>query len=123
MIRRPPRSTLFPYTTLFRSEHARGSPLAPESEDGQEREHRGEEVAVRRRDGERGGQGRPDDRRDQEHQAHVAKRVEKEQGCQRGAEGQRRPAWRDVPAGDEAVGGETEEELEAEGLKGGHGSP
>src|SRR2546421_8800055 len=23
MIRRPPRSTLFPYTTLFRSEHAR----------------------------------------------------------------------------------------------------
>src|SRR3989337_3710760 len=24
MIRRPPRSTLFPYTTLFRSEHARG---------------------------------------------------------------------------------------------------
>src|SRR2546430_5181698 len=26
MIRRPPRSTLFPYTTLFRSAHARGSP-------------------------------------------------------------------------------------------------
>src|SRR3989442_4534038 len=28
MIRRPPRSTLFPYTTLFRSDHARppGSP-------------------------------------------------------------------------------------------------
>src|SRR3712207_7897510 len=24
MIRRPPRSTLFPYTTLFRSRHARG---------------------------------------------------------------------------------------------------
>src|SRR5437667_5439829 len=24
MIRRPPRSTLFPYTTLFRSEHAHG---------------------------------------------------------------------------------------------------
>src|SRR2546430_9437120 len=24
MIRRPPRSTLFPYTTLFRSEHALG---------------------------------------------------------------------------------------------------
>src|SRR3712207_7481371 len=24
MIRRPPRSTLFPYTTLFRSEHADG---------------------------------------------------------------------------------------------------
>src|SRR3989442_14610596 len=26
MIRRPPRSTLFPYTTLFRSEALRGSP-------------------------------------------------------------------------------------------------
>src|SRR3712207_7397658 len=26
MIRRPPRSTLFPYTTLFRSEEDRGSP-------------------------------------------------------------------------------------------------
>src|ERR1043165_7591240 len=25
MIRRPPRSTLFPYTTLFRSKHANGS--------------------------------------------------------------------------------------------------
>src|SRR2546430_9042238 len=25
MIRRPPRSTLFPYTTLFRSHHARGA--------------------------------------------------------------------------------------------------
>src|SRR2546429_5341754 len=29
MIRRPPRSTLFPYTTLFRSRHWRG-PLAPQ---------------------------------------------------------------------------------------------
>src|SRR2546430_7244982 len=26
MIRRPPRSTLFPYTTLFRSHHVRGRP-------------------------------------------------------------------------------------------------
>src|SRR3712207_6945501 len=26
MIRRPPRSTLFPYTTLFRSEHVRRNP-------------------------------------------------------------------------------------------------
>src|SRR5689334_23862053 len=26
MIRRPPRSTLFPYTTLFRSEHRRSAP-------------------------------------------------------------------------------------------------
>src|SRR5256885_16957034 len=28
MIRRPPRSTLFPYTTLFRSLHHLGDPLA-----------------------------------------------------------------------------------------------
>src|SRR5258708_10071782 len=27
MIRRPPRSTLFPYTTLFRSLHSRGIPV------------------------------------------------------------------------------------------------
>src|SRR3712207_7155022 len=27
MIRRPPRSTLFPYTTLFRSDHAADQPL------------------------------------------------------------------------------------------------
>src|SRR3712207_7056716 len=27
MIRRPPRSTLFPYTTLFRSEHVAGAAL------------------------------------------------------------------------------------------------
>src|SRR2546430_12795975 len=27
MIRRPPRSTLFPYTTLFRSGHASGVPV------------------------------------------------------------------------------------------------
>src|SRR3712207_6863371 len=29
MIRRPPRSTLFPYTTLFRSHAARGRPGPP----------------------------------------------------------------------------------------------
>src|SRR3712207_8852072 len=33
MIRRPPRSTLFPYTTLFRSlHHGRGSPCRPGDE-------------------------------------------------------------------------------------------
>src|SRR3712207_8786314 len=41
MIRRPPRSTLFPYTTLFRSQAgrraSRGRPrLIPDSPDGQE---------------------------------------------------------------------------------------
>src|SRR5947199_1488520 len=30
MIRRPPRSTLFPYTTLFRSENREGIPRATE---------------------------------------------------------------------------------------------
>src|SRR3712207_7870768 len=30
MIRRPPRSTLFPYTTLFRSEHARDHAIGVE---------------------------------------------------------------------------------------------
>src|SRR5256885_5689277 len=30
MIRRPPRSTLFPYTTLFRSDLASGQLMAPE---------------------------------------------------------------------------------------------
>src|SRR3712207_8491504 len=34
MIRRPPRSTLFPYTTLFRSRH---------HDDGRDREHRVDE--------------------------------------------------------------------------------
>src|SRR3712207_7477564 len=30
MIRRPPRSTLFPYTPLFRSDHGAPCPAAPE---------------------------------------------------------------------------------------------
>src|SRR5258707_6253545 len=32
MIRRPPRSTLFPYTTLFRSHHPLQNSVAPEGE-------------------------------------------------------------------------------------------
>src|SRR2546425_13321327 len=44
MIRRPPRSTLFPYTTLFRSTHQIGERQEPdqggqEKQGGQEREH------------------------------------------------------------------------------------
>src|SRR2546430_11886797 len=31
MIRRPPRSTLFPYTTLFRSEHVAHDPVGEEA--------------------------------------------------------------------------------------------
>src|SRR5215216_2636082 len=34
MIRRPPRSTLFPYTTLFRSQPARRVPLQVDGPDG-----------------------------------------------------------------------------------------
>src|SRR2546425_12331059 len=34
MIRRPPRSTLFPYTTLFRSQRAVGAPHAARGGDG-----------------------------------------------------------------------------------------
>src|SRR3712207_8486988 len=40
MIRRPPRSTLFPYTTLFRSEAARPWPHGPpRADDGEVRGH------------------------------------------------------------------------------------
>src|SRR5256885_17128394 len=48
MIRRPPRSTLFPYTTLFRSPNMEGPPRRPV----------GGEVTRRR--GGRGGPARPD---------------------------------------------------------------
>src|SRR2546426_6513593 len=46
MIRRPPRSTLFPYTTLSRSSHERAASLAQEPprrcrRDGARREHLG----------------------------------------------------------------------------------
>src|SRR3712207_7063737 len=45
MIRRPPRSTLFPYTTLFRSEAERGQPRHVL---GQHRERRQEQAADQR---------------------------------------------------------------------------
>src|SRR5689334_24821452 len=62
MIRRPPRSTLFPYTTLFRSdveEHARGADQEPDRVQLRERQ-RVERVGDRdrreqRRAGEVGG--------------------------------------------------------------------
>src|SRR3712207_8048777 len=40
MIRRPPRSTLFPYTTLFRSDGRRGPHLAPRTRAGEARRQR-----------------------------------------------------------------------------------
>src|SRR2546427_4145227 len=56
MIRRPPRSTLFPYTTLFRSRRGRGRHPA------QRQRRRGEERLVR----EPRGQGRRAEDRRQE---------------------------------------------------------
>src|SRR3712207_7137587 len=44
MIRRPPRSTLFPYTTLFRSAHARAAARGRRSP----RRHGGRRAAERR---------------------------------------------------------------------------
>src|SRR2546427_8811880 len=41
MIRRPPRSTLFPYTTLFRSGKGRDLVSQPRLQDGSERKFRG----------------------------------------------------------------------------------
>src|SRR4051794_41716154 len=43
MIRRPPRSTLFPYTTLFRSRHPRRSPAHRSRHLGGAGERRGRE--------------------------------------------------------------------------------
>src|SRR2546426_5167664 len=45
MIRRPPRSTLFPYTTLFRSLATNGSPRTPRP-----RAQRGADDRLRQRD-------------------------------------------------------------------------
>src|SRR6266581_5828474 len=43
MIRRPPRSTLFPYTTLFRSAMARRPPREHPARQGRQRQGRSEE--------------------------------------------------------------------------------
>src|SRR3712207_7808128 len=53
MIRRPPRSTLFPYTTLFRS-----GPVAMEAGQAQRRQHGGQGMDVDRA----GGHGRASSR-------------------------------------------------------------
>src|SRR3712207_7428656 len=58
MIRRPPRSTLFPYTTLFRSHHPRDG--APGGAVRDEREPPLRERRARRRDAHRRvGRGEP----------------------------------------------------------------
>src|SRR2546427_687063 len=57
---------------------------------------------------------------DEDHHPQVAKRVEEEQRRQRRRERQRRQPWRHVPAGDERVQDQAEQELQAEDLKRGH---
>src|SRR3712207_8735614 len=60
MIRRPPRSTLFPYTTLFRSEDeeaAAGEQQGDAADDAEEADAFGEEGGVQR--GREGGFGDP----------------------------------------------------------------
>src|SRR5437763_2324099 len=56
MLRRPPRSTLFPYTTLFRSRSGRRSRGSPRSDPGPRRP----DADCRRR---RRGRGAPGDRK------------------------------------------------------------
>src|SRR5256885_10709601 len=55
MIRRPPRSTLFPYTTLFRSERMHAVDLADERRVDAVAEHRAHAIGARAR-----GLGRDD---------------------------------------------------------------
>src|SRR3712207_9013835 len=71
MIRRPPRSTLFPYTTLFRSHRRRGAALQGGRGDRAVRR-----VPARRRDGPRGA---PEDGRAVEPAAHAAPRDRSEE--------------------------------------------
>src|SRR3989442_11882568 len=47
MIRRPPRSTLFPYTTLFRSRHDRGRQAEEEHRDARDPDGSGERRRIR----------------------------------------------------------------------------
>src|SRR3712207_8328670 len=49
MIRRPPRSTLFPYTTLFRSSETGDDPVAEEPPGGHRHGEKGIAIARRRR--------------------------------------------------------------------------
>src|SRR3712207_7441488 len=50
MIRRPPRSTLFPYTTLFRSRHGVDEPGERRGDERRQPEHEAGDGGERRRD-------------------------------------------------------------------------
>src|SRR2546430_9840834 len=66
MIRRPPRSTLFPYTTLFRSRHA-GSRPGRRADDGRAHRRRVGPVAAGPPDGDCPRQPAEDRLRSEEH--------------------------------------------------------
>src|SRR3712207_7615289 len=80
MIRRPPRSTLFPYTTLFRSQPPGRRRPAQHAEGGRRRRHlvaaaQGLPVRVRRPTGRGEGQLRAlDDPRSEEHTSELQSR-------------------------------------------------
>src|SRR3712207_7131780 len=84
MIRRPPRSTLFPYTTLFRSAVARAPAAVPPQQHGEARAHAGAGGGRRRRRARRrrrgvldGGRRRApaaDRRRSEEHTSELQSR-------------------------------------------------
>src|SRR6266542_3580531 len=87
MIRRPPRSTLFPYTTLFRSAARQGA---------RARTHGGGESAARREDGEASRAARPGSR-SRERQRDGSR-------CVRTADGYRRSARRHGRVSRQAAG-------------------
>src|SRR3989442_9242480 len=62
MIRRPPRSTLFPYTTLFRSHHRRGGDAPGSGGGGRGRADHGWQSGGHPRDSRRGDGTRSQDR-------------------------------------------------------------
>src|SRR3712207_7674118 len=65
MIRRPPRSTLFPYTTLFRSRRARHPHAAARARRRGDRHHGAQRGGVAPADRQRASaRGRPEARRD-----------------------------------------------------------
>src|SRR3712207_6922133 len=74
MIRRPPRSTLFPYTTLFRSRGRRADATRP---------HEGGDLLLRPREGARADPAH-------EHERHEGARAEEPQALGGGRQGDRK---------------------------------
>src|SRR2546422_2028892 len=122
MIRRPPRSTLFPYTTLFRSELARALTVPEDDDQRVEPEHPGPED-------DRAFEGSPDSGDpivERRAEVRVGRdvahgEVEREEGV-----GEEREARRDEDEdGERCVLGRQEERRppRARAERGGHGSP